>query len=100
MVATSKGSRKRGESSHSESALHSLQSGSQLHKSNHQHPQANVAVGSIAHDFFTGKIKDKTTKESRKAAQDLAILRNKQRNPEWSPVNSKVAPFLLHFFRS
>ena len=41
--------------------------------------------------FFAGMIKDTTTKESRKAAEDLAIIQNKIKNLGWKPVNTKVA---------
>jgi hypothetical protein len=39
--------------------------------------------------FFSGGVKDTTTKQSRKAAEDLAILRSKSKNPSWKPFNSK-----------
>jgi hypothetical protein len=47
-------------------------------------------TGGIANDFFSGKIRDRTTKQSRKAADDLALLKSKHKNPEWQPVNAKV----------
>lgn len=54
------------------------------------HSSAPAAVSGLAQAFFSGKIRDRTTKESRKAAEDLSILKNKQKNPGWMPLNSKV----------
>jgi hypothetical protein len=45
---------------------------------------------SLSERFFKGQIPDRTTKESRKAAESLAILKNGKRNPHWKPLNSKV----------
>lgn len=39
-------------------------------------------------NFFHGGVKDNSTKESRKAAQALAVLRTIQKNPDWKPVDN------------
>ncbi len=51
---------------------------------------SSSSSSSISKDFFSGKIRDRTTKQSRKAADDLALIRSKQKNPQWQPVNAKV----------
>ena len=43
----------------------------------------------ICQAFFSGEIKDKTTKESRKAAENLALLKTIKKNPSWKPVDNK-----------
>jgi hypothetical protein len=40
--------------------------------------------------FFSGAIKDKTTKESRKAAECLSSLRTISKNPSWKPLDSRT----------
>ena len=45
--------------------------------------------GSICHAFFSGEIKDRTTKESRKAADNLAVLKTIKKNPAWTPADNK-----------
>ena len=45
----------------------------------------------IARDFFSGNIKDRTTKQSRDAAEKLAILKTKHKNPSWQPMNTRVS---------
>ena len=49
----------------------------------------------LSRDFFSGKIRDCTTKQSRKAADDLALLKSKHKNPDWQPVNAKVGSLFL-----
>jgi hypothetical protein len=44
----------------------------------------------LCKDFFDGRIKDKTTKESRKAAESLSMLRNQMRNPNKCLLDGKV----------
>ena len=43
----------------------------------------------LSQAFFKGEIKDKTTKESRKAAESLALLKTIKKNPSWKPVDTK-----------
>jgi hypothetical protein len=44
----------------------------------------------LCKDFFEGSIRDRTTKESRKAAETLSLLSNQRRNPHKSLLDSKV----------
>lgn len=45
------------------------------------HSSGDAANAKLSTAFFTGKIRDSTTKESRKAAESLTILNNQRRNP-------------------
>lgn len=47
-----------------------------------------TAKQSVAQAFFSGQIRDRTTKESRKAAESLAALKTIKKNPSWVPVDS------------
>lgn len=58
-------------------------------------PVADASTGSqqqsdLSRDFFSGNIKDRTTKQSRDAAEKLAILKAKHKNPSWHPLNTRV----------
>ena len=44
----------------------------------------------IAEAFFKGEIKDKTTKDSRKAAESLHALKTIKKNPTWVPADNKT----------
>ena len=55
-------------------------------------------LSSVSRAFFSGKIKDCTTDSSHKAVQKLAILWVKNRNPAWTPLNSKACCRHLGFF--
>lgn len=44
----------------------------------------------LAQAFFSGQIRDKTTKESRKAAESLAALKTIKKNPTWVPVDNST----------
>lgn len=57
------------------------------------------SMSSLSQAFFGGKIRDKTTKQSRKAAEDLAILKTKEKNPGWNPTNAKVIDASSFFVR-
>jgi hypothetical protein len=52
--------------------------------------KSTVAVSGLSHAFFSGKIRDRTTPEACSAARKLAILGNKNKNPEWSPRDLKA----------
>jgi hypothetical protein len=52
--------------------------------------KSTVAISGLSHAFFSGKIRDRTTPEACSAARKLAILGNKNKNPEWSPRDSKA----------
>ena len=54
---------------------------------------APPSTNPLAQAFFSGKIRDRTTKQSRKAADDLAILKSKHKNPDWQPTNAKVRAY-------
>jgi hypothetical protein len=60
-----------------------------LKQGTHTHACTNIRM-SLSSRFFDGKMHDTTTKESRKAAETLSLLKNTQRNPHWKPLNSKV----------
>lgn len=49
----------------------------------------SVPMSPFCKQFFSGGVRDRTTDASRKAAKELAILNAKQKNPGWTPVNSK-----------
>jgi hypothetical protein len=49
-----------------------------------------MSEGGFSNAFFSGRIRDTTTKESRKAAESLAMLSNQRRNPDKHFLNSKV----------
>ena len=56
---------------------------------------SSVSSSVLGRAFFSGQIRDTTTKQSRKAAGDLALLKNKSKNPQWTPMNAKVFSLLL-----
>lgn len=47
-------------------------------------------AAAVADAFFRGQIRDRTTKESRKAAESLAALKTIRKNPSWVPVDNKT----------
>jgi hypothetical protein len=53
----------------------------------------------LADAFFSGKIRDNTTPAACNAAKKLAILGNKNKNPEWSPLDSKASKSRAYFTR-
>ncbi len=53
----------------------------------------------LADAFFSGKIRDNTTPAACNAAKKLAILGNKNKNPEWSPLDSKASKSRACFTR-
>jgi hypothetical protein len=52
-------------------------------------PPSSSPPSNVCQAFFRGEIKDKTTKESRKAAENLALLKTIKKNPKWTPVDNK-----------
>lgn len=52
--------------------------------------EASSKRSSIAEAFFRGEIRDRTTKESRKAAESLSALKTIKKNPSWVPVDSRT----------
>jgi hypothetical protein len=61
-------------------------------------PASGAEQSPLSKDFFSGKIRDSTTKESVDAARKLCMLKNKHRNPGWTPVNCKVGVLSPQFF--
>jgi hypothetical protein len=47
-------------------------------------------VQSSSNAFFNGSIKDRTTKESRKAAECLSTLKTISKNPSWKPTDNRT----------
>ena len=63
-------------------------------------PVADASTGlqqqsGLSRDFFSGTIKDRTTKQSRDAAEKLAILKTKHKNPSWQPLNTRVCRIMF-----
>lgn len=55
-------------------------------------------MSTLATAFFSGKIKDGTTKESQKAARDLANLKAQNLNPDKPRVDHNVCVYALFLF--
>lgn len=51
---------------------------------------ADKKCNKVAEAFFRGEIRDKTTKESRKAADCLSSLKTIKKNPSWVPSDSRT----------
>jgi hypothetical protein len=58
-------------------------------KNSGSHASQSQPSNSVCQAFFRGDIKDRTTKESRKAAENLALLKTIKKNPSWNPVDNK-----------
>lgn len=56
----------------------------------HISAKLDATEGMNMNAFFSGKVRDKTTKESRKAADCLSSLKTIKKNPLWMPSDSKT----------
>jgi hypothetical protein len=56
---------------------------------------ARAHGSAVSRAFFSGGIRDNTTKQSRKAADTVAMFKRKMKNPEWVPVDSRGAKVSL-----
>lgn len=64
--------------------------GSSRDKSQQDSQSPATSKKSFADAFFRGEIRDRTTKESRKAADCLSALKTIKKNPSWVPVDSRT----------
>lgn len=80
----------RGTNNHTSHGRKRMTAGNDSKKASQQNKPA-PQQSQLSRAFFSGGIRDTTTKQSRKAAEDLAILKNKSKNPQWKPLNSKGA---------
>lgn len=68
----------------------SSESTAAIYMSSEEASKSSSSKKKLVDAFFRGKIRDSTTKESRKAAESLAALKTIRKNPSWVPVDSRT----------